>query len=120
MKIVLVEDDTLLARHYQRVLKAAHYDVWHAEHAIAAIDSIDKIKPDVIVADMLLTASTIMPLLHELRSHDDLAKIPVIVITNIAETISLETLQPYGAVRLLDKTVMQPDDLIASIKSVTA
>ena len=118
MKVVLVEDDTLLARHYRRVLTSAGYKVRHAEHALTAIDYIDEIKPDIIVADMLLTASTVMPLLHELRSHDDLAKIPIVIVTNIAEAVSLETLRPYGVVRLLDKTTMRPDDLIAAIRSI--
>lgn len=120
MKLVVVEDDLLLARHYQRVLVASGYEVRHAQHGLAAIDAIDEYKPAVILVDMLLTGSTIMPLLHELRSHDDLAKIPIIMITNVAEQVSLDSLRPYGVSRLLDKSTMEPNDLIAAVRSVTS
>jgi DNA-binding response OmpR family regulator len=118
MKIVVVEDDILLFRHYERILKRADIKAYHATHALEAIDVIDEIHPDVIVADMLLTGSTALPLLHELQSHDDLAKIPVVMITNLAADISLDTLKPYGVKKLLDKMTMKPNDLIDGARSV--
>lgn len=119
MKIVIVEDDILLFRHYERILKRVDIEVHHASHALQAIDVIDEVHPDVIIADMLLTGSTALPLLHELQSHDDLAQIPVVVVTNLAADMSLETLKPYGVKKLLDKVTMKPDDLIAAARSVT-
>ena len=119
MRILIVEDDVLLARHYQRVLRAADYETRHAEHAIAAIEHVDDFKPDILVVDMLLTGSTIMPLLHELRSHDDLARIPIVMVTNMAEHTELDVLRPYGVRRLLDKSTMQPDDLTAAVRSLS-
>lgn len=119
MKIVIVEDDILLFRHYERMLSRANIEVHHASHALEAIDMIDEVHPDVIIADMLLTGSTALPLLHELQSHDDLAKIPVVMVTNLAADISLDTLQPYGVKKLLDKMTMKPNDLIAAARSVT-
>ena len=58
MKIVVVEDDVLLFRHYERILKRADIEVHHTSHALEAIDVIDEVHPDVIIADMLLTGST--------------------------------------------------------------
>ena len=118
MKIVVVEDDVLLFRHYERILQRVDMEVHHASHALEAIDVIDEVHPDVIIADMLLTGSTALPLLHELQSHDDLAKIPVVMVTNLAADISLDTLKPYGVKKLLDKMTMKPDDLIAAARSV--
>jgi len=120
MKLVVVEDDMLLARHYERLLTAAGYDVRLAQHGLAAIDQIDEAEPGVVIVDMLLTGSTIMPLLHELRSHDDLARIPIVMITNIAEQVSLDSLRPYGVKRILDKATMEPSDLVAAVRSVTS
>lgn len=119
-RIVIVEDDTLLARHMIRTLEKAQYDVYYAAHAVAAIDVIDEVKPDAIILDMLLTASTGLVLLHELQSHADLASIPIIVCSNITETISLNTLRPYGVRRMLNKTTMTPGDISAAVRSVLA
>lgn len=119
MNIVLVEDDGLLARHFQRVLIAAGYDVYTTQHAPGAIDLIDDKQPEAIVLDMLLSGSTAMNLLHELQSHEDLAMIPVVVATNLATEGLSEQLEPYGVQRILDKSTMEPDDLAAAVRSVT-
>jgi DNA-binding response OmpR family regulator len=119
MNIVVVEDDVLLGHHFERTLKKAGYNVASSPHALGAIRLIDETKPAVIVLDMLLTGSTAMPLLHELQSHDDLARIPVVMVTSMAADLSLETLKPYGVRYVLDKTTMHPDDLVAAIRSVS-
>jgi DNA-binding response OmpR family regulator len=118
MKIVVVEDDQLLAGHYKRTLEKAGYEVHHVAHALGAIDLIDEVRPDAIVLDMLLTGSTGMILLHELQSHDDLGSIPIIMTTNLAQEISSESLEHYGVRRLLDKGTMHPDDLVAAVRAV--
>ncbi len=119
MNIVLVEDNILLSHHFERLLTKAGYEVATSPHALGAIHLIDELKPAVIVLDMLLTGSTALPLLHELRSHDDLARIPVVMVTSLAQDIPLETMKPYGVTHVLDKTTMHPNDLIAAVRSLT-
>ena len=119
MNIVVVEDDVLLGHHFERTLKKAGFDVVSSPHALGAIRLIDDTKPDVIVLDMLLTGSTAMPLLHELQSHDDLARIPVIMVTSLASDLSIDSLKPYGVTHVLDKTTMHPEDLVAAVRSVS-
>ena len=119
MNVVVVEDNLLLSRHFERILTKTGHTVVSSPHALGAIRLIDDTQPDVIVLDMLLTGSTALPLLHELQSHEDLAQIPVIMVTSLAEDMTLEIMQPYGVTHLLDKTTMHPDDLITAIKSVT-
>lgn len=116
MNVVVVEDSILMSHHFKRTLEKEGYVVTVSPHALGAIELIDEINPDVIVLDMLLTGSTAFPLLHELQSHEDLASIPVVMVTSLAEDITLETLQPYGVARLLDKTTMHPDDLVAAVR----
>lgn len=118
MNIVLVEDNILMSQHFERVLQKAGYTVATSPHALGAIKLIDQVKPDVIILDMLLTGSTALPLLHELQSHKDLASIPVVIVSSIAQDLSLESLKPYGVRRLLDKVTMQPDDLVTAVRSV--
>ncbi|MEP6710722.1 MAG: response regulator [Candidatus Saccharibacteria bacterium] len=118
LKIVVVEDDALLAKHMMRTLQKEGYEVHHAAHAIDAIETIDEVIPDVIFLDILLIGSTGLVLLHELQSHADLATIPVIVCTNLADQTSLKALSPYGVRRVLDKATMTPDDIPAAVRSV--
>jgi hypothetical protein len=57
-------------------------------------------------------------LLHELQSYGDTKMTPVVLCTNMAETLDLEDLRQYGVRRIIDKTTMQLDDLPAAVRSV--
>ena len=115
-RVVVVEDDEWLAEHYLRILRRAGYETYHAAHALSAIDVIDSVQPHVILLDVLLTGTTALALLHELRSHDDLANIPVVLATNLADQIDLSDVSSYGVKRMLDKATMHPDDIVAAIR----
>lgn len=117
-KVVVVEDDAWLAEHYLRVLRRAGYETYHAAHALGAIDVIDDVKPHAILLDVLLTGTTALALLHELRSHADLADIPIVLATNLADQIDIQDVKGYGVRRMLDKASMQPEDIAAAIRAV--
>lgn len=117
-RIVVVEDDEWLAEHYLRVLRRSGYEVYHAPHAVAAIDVIDKVQPDVIILDVLLTGTNALALLHELKSHEDLASIPIVLATNLADQIQMDDVASYGVKRILDKASMHPEDIDVAIRSV--
>ena len=116
--ILLVEDDTWLATLQAASLQQAGYEVVHAAHATAAIARIDSKVPDAIIIDMLLTGTTALALLHELQSHADTKTIPIILCTNLADSVALADVAPYGVRRIIDKTTMQPDDVVAAVRSV--
>lgn len=114
-KVVIVEDDKLLAAHLARVLNKADYEAHQVYHAPAAIKLIDELLPEVIVLDMLLGGSTAMPLLNELASHEDLAKIPVVLLTSLEPDLEIDNLRAYGVREILDKASATPADIIASV-----
>jgi len=114
--VLIVEDDEWVAEQHVRVLETAGYRAEFVANALAAIESVDSHLPDVIVLDLLLTGQNAFALLHELRSHADLASIPVIICTNSADALVDEDLAVYGVRQVLDKTTMQPNDLIAAVK----
>ena len=118
--ILLVEDDPWLAELEMKTLQDAGYKVALSPHAPSAIVAIDDVHPDIIVLDVLLTGGTAFALLHELQSYDDTGGVPVILCTNMAENLRVEDLQTYGVQRIVDKTTMRPDDLVAAVRSVLA
>lgn len=118
-KVVLVEDDAWLAALEMEVLTDAGFTVSYAPHAYSAIELIDEQLPDVLVIDMLLAGTTGLALLHELQSYVDTKKIPVILCTNMAESLSLDDVKAYGVRRIIDKTTMYPADLAAAVRAVT-
>lgn len=117
-KIVIIEDSPWLRESYERILRAEGYTTVCAPDASRAIDIIDDYAPDVVLLDMLLTETTGMALLHELQSHDDLARIPVVVISSIATRFTPADLRPYGVHAILDKETITPDGMVNAIRGV--
>lgn len=116
--VLLVEDDPWLAELEAGVLTQAGYEVEHSPHAPSAIAKIDEKQPDVIILDVLLTGSTAFALMHELQSYGDTKAVPIILCTNMAESLTLDDVKTYGVRRIIDKTTMHPDDLPAAVRSV--
>ncbi len=115
-RVLVVEDDIWTAEQHVRLLQAAGYQAEYVTNTLQAIDSIDVRLPDVIILDVLLTGQNAFTLLHELRSHVDLGGIPVILCTNSADAIASEDVAAYGVRTVLDKTTMQPADLVSAVK----
>ncbi len=116
--VLVVEDDEWFSQQQSAILIKAGYRVELAHHALSAIQIIDKKPPDAIILDILLVGSTAFALLHELKTYNDTANIPIIVCSNLAADLSIDEVGPYGVKKILDKSTMQPDDLVAAIKGV--
>jgi DNA-binding response OmpR family regulator len=115
---LIVEDDVWTAENHARVLMAAGYKTAIAPHAISAIHLVDDFKPDVIILDILLTGSTAFALMNELQSYSDTGMIPVVICSNLASDLDADDLSAYGIKRILDKSTMEPDDIVAAVRSV--
>lgn len=116
--ILVVEDDTWFAEQEVRTLEAAGFQALAAPNAIEAMEIIDERRPDVLLLDVFLAGPNVFTLLHELRSHVDLAMIPIVLCTNSADGLSDEDLAVYGISAVLDKTSIMPDDIVAAIRRV--
>ena len=113
--VLLIEDDAWQRQHYTETLTREGFVVTASPHALAAIGQIDQARPDVIVLDLMLPGVNGMALLHELRSHSDLAAIPIIMMST-QPSLQESQLAPYGVVAVLDKTTMQHDAIAVAIR----
>lgn len=116
--VLIVEDDLWLAEQFERTLVREGFSVRRTSNGHVAIELVDELMPKVMLLDLLLPGSTGIALLHELQSYQDTGEIPVILCTNLASTLKLDDLRPYGVRRLLDKTTMHPDDIVAAVRGV--
>ncbi len=80
-RILLVEDDTDLARLYRGVLRMAGFDTQHAADGWSALRTIDEEPPDVLVVDIHVPGLRGDELLTELSNHPETRHIPAIVVT---------------------------------------
>jgi DNA-binding response OmpR family regulator len=80
-RILLVEDDSSLARLYRGVLRMAGFDAFHVADGWSALRAIDEELPDLIVLDIHLPGLRGDELLRELSARPDTRQIPAIVVT---------------------------------------
>lgn len=114
--VLVIDDDEWLLDSYSRTLTGAGYKVQRAANALQAMDVIDRHTPQVIILDLFMPGPNGLVLLHELRSHSDLGGIPVVLVTNAAASLPADALEPYGVVQVLDKSVMQPIDIVTAVR----
>ena len=117
-RVLVIDDDQWLVDSYARTLEAAGCVVERAGNTLEAIGMIDRVQPNVIVLDLFMPGPNGIVLLHELQSHTDLARIPVVLISNAARDLKPDVLQAYGVLQVLDKTSMQPDDIVSAVRKV--
>jgi DNA-binding response OmpR family regulator len=82
--ILLVEDETELARIVQRDLESAGYDVWHAPDGPAAVHLFEGSPPDLVVLDWMLPGMDGLEVLRRLRQN---SAVPVLMLTARAEEV---------------------------------
>lgn len=117
--VLVVEDDPWLAEHHKRQLVQAGFAAAVVCDALAAIDSIDERKPNAIVLDVWLAGPNGIALLHELKSHTDLADIPIILCTSSMDEMDVIDVKEYGVRRLIDKSRMALDSVVVAVREVT-
>mgnify|MGYP001744230243 CR=1 FL=1 len=115
-KLLIVEDDKNWVDILCSYAAAVGADTRVVVSGGQAMEIIDDWRPDAIVLDMLLAGETAVALLNELRSHADLARLPVVVCSNAG--VNLADLRPFGVTALLDKASMLPDEARAIFSEV--
>lgn len=115
-RVLLIDDDQWLAELFKTTLEAAGYAVDVAHDALKGMSQVDERRPDLIVLDIFMPGPNGVVLLHELQSYVDTAEIPVVLCTNSAVDIAQEQLRPYGVRQVLDKTTMEPGDIVTAVR----
>ncbi len=103
-RVLVVDDDEVLARSYARTLSAAGYEVEIRLDGEAAIEAVRLgVSLDVVLSDIDMPRLGGLALLERVRSHD--LDIPVILITGSPSLETAVAAVQHGALRYLTKPV---------------
>lgn len=80
-RILVVEDDAQSREVYSALLSEAGYQVDQAENALAAICSIVRAAPDLVLADIRMPIVDGNALVRELKTHRDSRQVPIVALT---------------------------------------
>jgi DNA-binding response OmpR family regulator len=117
MKILVADDDLLLAELLRHKLNQHGYQVTHVADGQAAVETAERDRPDLIVLDIMMPKLSGIEVLRQLMYMTETRDIPVIMLTaRRKEQDVLQALQ-LGVEEYLVKP-FSPDELLARLRKV--
>ncbi len=123
MKVLIVEDDKMLAEMYRDGFLAANHKVVSAHGAQDALNKLDNTVVDLILLDLILPGRSGVEVVHELSSYEDWQKIPIILMTdNHPSTFKIaeEDLAKYSVRKLVFKQKTTPTEIVKLAEGIVS
>lgn len=115
-KILIIEDDRIVASIYRNKFSVEGYRVDVALDGSAGLEMAHSFRPDAIILDLMLPGVTGVELLKQLRSEPGYETLPVIVFSNTYLTNIVQEAWKAGATKCLSKANCSPKQLIEVVR----
>lgn len=115
-KIAIVEDDQAISQMYRIKFEVEGYDVDTAENGKLGLQLAEKMKPDIILLDLMMPEMTGDEMLAKLRKTTWGAKTKVVILTNMGEQEVPESVKQMGVVDIILKADMTPRQVADLVK----
>ena len=119
-KVLIIEDDPLMSRMYQKIFTFEKYEVVMAGDGQQGLDLARSEKPTLILLDVMMPKMNGFQVLEKLKEDPDTKKIPVVMLTNLAGEQDAETALAKGAVKYIVKSEYEPKQVADMVKEILA
>lgn len=110
-RVLIVEDDTLIAEMYRLALSRADYDVITAPDGEAGLQQARTVRPDFVFLDIRMPRMDGIELLRHLVTDATTRNLPVVMLTNYDDGSHRRATIDMGAKDYILKTSIMPGDL---------
>jgi DNA-binding response OmpR family regulator len=117
-KILIIEDDQIIANIYRNKLTVEGYQVEATIEGEEGLAFVKSFRPDIVLLDLLLPKMSGVDVIKQIRAAADSAKLPVIVFSNIYMTNMIQEAWKAGATKCLSKTNCSPQDVLDLVRNV--
>ena len=115
-KIAIIEDDLAISQMYRIKFETDGYEVETAENGKQGLELCEKMKPEIILLDVMMPEMTGPEMLEKLRQTDWGVKIKVLILTNMGEQEIPEVVKKYNVEDIILKADMTPSQVAALVK----
>ncbi|MFC1663931.1 response regulator [Patescibacteria group bacterium] len=116
-KILLIEDEPILAKMYKERFSQAGFEVFWTDSSEKGLVLAKKEKPDLIVLDILLPKESGITFLTWLKENPEISSIPVVAFSNYDDPETKKEALKLGVKDYLIKTNYTPQGIIEKIKT---
>jgi len=117
-KILIIEDDKFVRDLITKLLAEEGFNISIAVNGEEGIKKIEEESPDLILLDLLLPKIDGFEILLKKKENPEIAKIPVIILSNLGQKEEIEKGLSMGAVNYLIKAHFSPREIVDKIKNV--
>jgi DNA-binding response OmpR family regulator len=117
-KVLIVEDDPLISRMYQKIFTFEKFEVDVAANGEEALFKVTDFSPTLILLDVMMPKMNGLQVLETLKAADATKNIPVVMLTNLSGQQDAETAIAKGAVKYIIKSEYEPKQVVEMVKDV--
>lgn len=114
-KILIIEDDSVVAHIYRNRLEKEGYTVEVCEDGQAGFYRIHEFHPNGVLLDLMLPKMNGVDILKKIRAEGEFAQIPVIVFTNAYVPNMIQDAMSAGASQVCNKATLTPRQVIDAL-----
>lgn len=115
-KIAIIEDDQAISQMYRFKFEAEGYTVETAENGKLGLELAGKMRPDIILLDLMMPEMTGDEMLEKLRATDWGKQTKVIILTNMGEQEIPDKIRQLGVSGVILKANMTPRQVADTVK----
>lgn len=116
-KILIIEDDQIVASIYRNKLSVEGYTVETAADGPAGLEMLRQFRPHVVILDLMLPKLSGVEVMKQIRAMPEFKALPVIVFSNTYLTNMVQQAWKAGATKCLSKASCSPKHLLEVIRS---
>lgn len=115
-KIAIIEDDPTINQMYRMKFEAAGFDVQLADNGKRGVALVDSFEPDMILLDLHMPEMGGAEALEIIRKKDVGKNTPVIILTNMGQEESPESLKKLDVHSYIVKADLTPSQVVEKVK----
>jgi len=117
-KVLIVEDDPLMLRMYQKIFKFGDYEVETAGDGEEGLSKVAATPPTIILLDVMMPKMNGLQVLAKLKDNPATKDIPVVMLTNLAGEQDAEAALAKGAVKYIIKSEHTPKEVYDMVQTI--
>lgn len=117
-RVLIVEDEEVLRDIYVLLFKMNQFDVYQAANGKIALQEMDRVKPNVIILDVLMPVMGGIEFLKLANLKKNYPNTKVLLLTNLSDPKTIAISQKLDAQKYLLKASVSPAELVQSVKDM--
>jgi DNA-binding response OmpR family regulator len=116
-KILIVEDDSLLAKVMSTTFLAENFEVVTVENGLEVLDAAKKFVPDIIMLDLIIPGIDGFAVLKQLKEDNATKDIPVAIMSNLGSVGDVKSTKALGADEYFIKANTEIEKIVKYVKA---